>query len=75
MVKTITIDGMSCGHCTARVQKALEAVEGVTGVTMSLEEKSAVVTMESEITDEMLRKAVTEADYEVVEIKEEDKMG
>lgn len=69
MTKTMIIDGMSCGHCTARVQKALEAVEGVTLVVMSLEQKSAVVTMSREIADEVLRAAVVQADYEVVEIK------
>lgn len=69
MTKTMIIDGMSCGHCTARVQKALEAVEGVTQVVMSLEQKSAVVTMSREIADEVLRAAVVQADYEVVEIK------
>ena len=57
-----------CGHCTGRVQKALEAVEGVTGVTMSLEEKSAAVEMEQEIEDAVLTAAVTEAGYEVKEI-------
>ena len=69
MTKTMIIEGMACGHCTARVQKALEAVEGVTAVAMSLEEKSAEVTMAQEITDEVLKGVVTEAGYEVVEIR------
>lgn len=69
MTKTMIIEGMSCGHCTARVQKALEAVEGVTGVEMSLENKSAVVSMEKEISDDVLKEVVTEEDYEVIEIK------
>lgn len=69
MTKTMIIDGMSCGHCTGRVQKALEAIEGVSGVVMSLEEKSAVVTLDKDVEDEVLRDAVTQADYEVVEIK------
>lgn len=69
MTKTIMIEGMTCGHCTARVQKALEAVDGVTGAVMSLEEKNAVVTLEKEVDDEILRKAVTDADYEVTGIK------
>ncbi len=68
MTKIMMIDGMMCGHCTGRVQKALEAVEGVTGVTMSLEEKSAAVEMEQEIEDAVLTAAVTEAGYEVKEI-------
>ena len=69
MTKTMIIEGMSCGHCTARVQKALEAVEGVSGVVMSLEEKSAVVTLDKDVADEALKDAVTQADYEVVEIR------
>lgn len=69
MTKTMLIDGMTCGHCTGRVQKALEAIEGVTEAAMSLEEKTAVVTLEKEVADEVLKNAVTEADYEVVDIK------
>ncbi len=69
MTKTMKIEGMACGHCTARVQKALEAVEGVASVAMSLEDKSAVVELSGEPTDEVLKNAVTEAGYEVVEIR------
>lgn len=69
MTKTMIVEGMSCGHCTARVQKALEAVEGVASVEMSLEEKSAVVALDREVPEEALKEAVTEAGYEVVEIK------
>lgn len=69
MTKTMIIEGMACGHCTARVQKALEAVEGVASVTMSLEEKSAVVELDGEAADGTLKDAVTEAGYEVVEIR------
>ena len=66
MTKTMIIEGMSCGHCTARVQQALEAVEGVTGVVMSLENKSAVVSMQEEILDDVLKGVVTEEDYEEI---------
>ncbi len=69
MTKTMIVEGMSCGHCTARVQKALESVDGVSAVAMSLEEKSAVVTMDKEVPDEILKEAVEKADYEVSEIK------
>lgn len=69
MVKTMIIEGMSCGHCTARVQKALEAVDGVGHVEMSLENKSAVVELSKEVSDDILKDAVVQADYEVVEIK------
>ncbi len=62
MTKTMTIEGMMCAHCTGRVQKALE---GVTAVTMSLEEKTATVELAKEVPDEVLTGAVTEAGYEV----------
>lgn len=65
MTKVMTIEGMMCGHCTGRVQKALEAVEGVSSVTMSLENKTATVECAGEIGDEALTAAVTEAGYEV----------
>ena len=69
MTKVMTIEGMMCGHCTGRVQKALEAVEGVKAVTMSLEEKSATVELAAEVSDEALTNAVTEAGYEVKKIQ------
>ena len=69
MNRTMIIEGMMCGHCTGRVQKALEAVEGVESVVMSLEEKSAVLTLSGQVEDEALKAAVTEAGYEVSEIR------
>ena len=69
MTKTMIVEGMSCGHCTGRVQKALEAVEGVASVEMSLEEKSARIVLNKEVPEEELKNAVTEAGYEVAEIK------
>ncbi len=68
MKKVITVEGMMCGHCTGRVQKALEAVEGVAAVTMSLEEKTASVELAAEVADETLKAAVLEAGYEVTGI-------
>ena len=65
MTKVISIEGMMCGHCTRTVQKALEAVEGVKAVTMSLEQKNATVELASDVADEVLTKAVTDAGYEV----------
>ena len=69
MTKTMIIEGMACGHCTARVQKALEAVDGVASVVMNLEEKSAVIELSGSPSEEELRDTVTEAGYEVVEIR------
>lgn len=68
MEKTMIIEGMSCGHCTARVQKALEAVAGVESAVLNLEDKKARITCSKEATDAVLTDAVTEAGYEVVEI-------
>ena len=69
MTKVMTIEGMMCGHCTGRVQKALEALEGVGSVTMSLENKTATVELATEVSDDVLTAAVTDAGYEVVGIK------
>ncbi|WP_352399995.1 heavy metal translocating P-type ATPase [Anaerotignum sp.] len=67
MKKVLKIEGMSCGHCTGRVEKALNALDGVTS-EVSLDEKSATVTLSKEINDETLVKTVTDAGYEVVDI-------
>lgn len=68
MTKVMTIEGMMCGHCTGRVQKALEAVAGVSAVTMSLEAKTAAVELKEEVSDQALTDAVNEAGYEVTKI-------
>ena len=70
MTKVMTIEGMMCGHCTGRVQKALEALAGISAVEMSLENKTATVELTEEISDEALSAAVTEAGYEVVSIQQ-----
>lgn len=66
MKKTVKIEGMMCMHCVKAVEKALTAVEGVTEVKVSLEEKQAVV--EGAAADEALKAAVVDAGYEVTEI-------
>ena len=68
MTKTIEIEGMMCSHCTGRVQKALETVEGVTEVCVNLEQKNAVVQADNNVTDEALTRAVTDAGYVVKRI-------
>lgn len=67
MTKTIKIEGMSCGHCSARVEKALNAIAGVSA-KVDLENKTASVELSAEISDEILKNAVTDAGYEVVSI-------
>ena len=69
MTKKILIEGMMCSHCTGRVEKALSALEGVSAVEMSLEGKSATVTLSGGVSDEVLTKAVTDAGYEVTGIQ------
>lgn len=69
MKKTMIIEGMMCAHCTGRVQKALEEIPGVESAAMSLEDKSAEVLLTDSVSEEELKKAVTEAGYEVVEIR------
>ncbi|MCM1570218.1 MAG: heavy metal translocating P-type ATPase, partial [Roseburia sp.] len=68
MTRVITIQGMMCSHCTGRVQKALEAVEGVEEVIMSLEDKTATVKLSAEVADDLLSGAITEAGYEVTSL-------
>ena len=62
---TMKIEGMMCPHCEARVKKALEAIDGVKEAVVSHESASAVVTLDSPVSDEVLTKAVTDAGYEV----------
>lgn len=68
MKKQINIEGMSCGHCTARVEKSLREVAGVSNVTVSLNQKNAVVELNSDVTDAKLKEAVEDAGYEVTSI-------
>lgn len=69
MTKTMNIKGMMCGHCEAAVKKALEALPEVASAEVSHEKGMAVVTLEKEIADDVLKKTVEDKDYEVVEIK------
>lgn len=68
MKKVLKIEGMMCSHCTGRVDKALNDMDGVKA-TVSLEGKSAEVELTKDISDEALVKAVTDAGYEVVDIQ------
>ena len=68
MEKTMKITGMMCGHCEARVKKALEAVEGVAEAKVSHESGTAVVTLNVPVEDAVLKKAVEDQDYKVTAI-------
>ena len=69
MNKTMKIEGMMCGHCTGRVEKALSAIDGVSAVEMSLEGKSATLTLSKDVDNQVLTDAVTQAGYEVVSVQ------
>lgn len=68
MKKFIKIEGMSCGHCTGTVEKALKAVLGVSAVSVDLASKTATVEAEG-VSDETLKKTVTDTGFEVVGIE------
>ena len=68
MEKTITIEGMMCGHCEASVKKALEALDGVVKADVSHDKGTAVVALEKDVADDVLIKAVEDKDYKVTGI-------
>ena len=70
MTKTMKIEGMMCGHCEAAVKKALEALEQVDTAEVSHEAGTAVVTLNSEISNEVLKKTVEDKDYIVTAIED-----
>ncbi len=67
MTKVMKIEGMMCPHCSGRVDKVLNAIEGVSAV-VSLEEKSATITLSADVSDDVLKQAVIDAGYEVVSL-------
>ena len=69
MTKTIKIEGMMCGHCEATVKKALEALDQVDMAEVSHEAGTAVVTLSSDVSDDVLKKTVEDKDYKVVGIE------
>ena len=69
MTKTMKIEGMMCGHCEATVKKALEALNQVDAAEVSHEAGTAVVTLNSDVSDDVLKKTVEDKDYKVVGIE------
>ncbi len=69
MTKTMKIEGMMCGHCEAAVKKALEALDGVASAEVSHEKGTAVVTLEKDVDNAVLTKAVEDKDYKVVSVQ------
>jgi len=69
MKKIISIEGMSCGHCTGSVEKALKALPGVNAVSVDLGTKAATVEVDDSVSDETLKKTVDGLDFKVTGIK------
>ena len=69
MEKTMKIEGMMCGHCEARVKKVLEALDQVESAAVSHEAGTAVVTLKSDVADDVLKKAVEDQDYKVLSVQ------
>ena len=70
MKKVLTIEGMSCAHCQARVEKALAEVANVESAKVDLKKKTATVSLREPVADDVLMQAVSEAGYEPVSITE-----
>ena len=68
MEKIMKIEGMMCEHCEDRVKKVLEAIDGVTSAVPSHKEGNAIVTLSKDVSDDILKKAVEDQDYKVLEI-------
>jgi copper ion binding protein len=69
MKKLMMIEGMSCGHCVNHVKNALEEIDGVVDVVVDLQGKNALVELSKDVDSEALKGAVTEAGYDVMDIK------
>ncbi len=69
MTKTMTIEGMMCGHCEARVKKCLEALEQVTEAVVSHEAGTAVLTLSGDVSEDVLKETVEAQDYKVISIQ------
>ena len=69
IIKTIFIEGMSCGHCSKRVEEALKSVNGVKNVKVSLEDKNAEIILKKDIENVNLKNAVEDVGFQVVNIK------
>lgn len=69
MTKTIKIEGMMCSHCEVAVKKALEAVDGVVSAEASHEKKNAVVTLSKDVPNDVLKKAVEDKEYTVLDVE------
>ena len=65
MTKKIGIEGMSCGHCVKALTNALEEIDGISAVQVSLEDKCATFETDGSVTDDQIREVIEEEGYEV----------
>lgn len=68
MQKTISIQGMNCQHCVNRVKNALNEINGVSDVVVDLKQAKAVVTLSADVSNDILKAAVEDVGYDVVDI-------
>lgn len=66
MKKKLIIEGMSCGHCVMHIKNALLEIQGVKNVDVNLNSKTAIVEMEKEVEDTILKEAIDDAGYEMI---------
>lgn len=69
VTKTIFIEGMSCGHCSKRVEETLKSINGVKSVLVSLDDKKAEVVLKTDVDNEILKTAIEDIGFEVINIK------
>ncbi len=69
ITKILTVEGMHCMHCAKATEMALKGIQGVSGVKVELETKKVTVTSRAPLDDEILRQAVSDAGFEVVDIQ------
>ncbi|WIF96158.1 heavy-metal-associated domain-containing protein [Caminicella sporogenes] len=66
----ILIEGMSCHHCKGRVERALGEIDGVIVESISVDEKNAIINLTKDVDESVIRQAIDDAGYDVLEIKE-----
>ncbi|MEN1760182.1 heavy-metal-associated domain-containing protein [Anoxynatronum sibiricum] len=71
MRKLVKIKGMTCGHCSARVEKMLKGLEGVTDVVVDLEGENAIINLAAPVDDALIREAIDDAGYDVIAIQQQ----
>lgn len=69
MTKKLLIEGMSCGHCVRHVEEALQEIDGVISAKANLEEKSAIVELNQEVSESTFKEAIEEVGYQLIEVQ------